>query len=399
MIMIFLSASKCNTGDKFSNKGIIENDVFKAEIVKEGYIDCFPNKSLVVSCEEISGIYEINCEASAIEFINQELYIASDKRLPDYAKSESPIFKISFPIPENPNIVPVDSEVILGAEKFEDLSSTVDGEYLFAITAFDRQRVNAVASFDKNFDRFNNLIYWKPGALENIKVVNNKARYGIESSTSLRQLMKEALNPIAENIYKVKDFDYFKIEGLSWVADDKLLIGVREIGENYNNSIYTIIILEMLMDREDDIFSVTSINYLYHVENKDLNRKIKKKRKLGLSGLEYDERSGSLFMLTSYEPVGKKEVCDKQIGAYIWVLDETAIRNGESPNPIMNIDGTPIHFKHKAEGITLLGNNTFIVVGDDDRVTGHEQLNKPELEFKRYHNQMPYTILKIFPSK
>ena len=373
----------CN--EQKSNNEQIQN---YAIIKKEGTLECFKRINDYLSCESSAVDPPVNCEISAVTYYNQKLVLGSDKNFPDHASSQSPIFEIAYPSSNTIQISPIENPEISNAQKFEDFTISPDQEFIFAITAFDRERLKEVEDYDKDFDRFNNLIYWKTGDAGNAKILHDTTRYGIHSSVSLRRKILKAMNNSTFNL-PVKDIKHFKIEGLAYYSSNRLLLGIREIGEDYMNAKYTFLILSVELG---DNFQIQSIKVLYFTPQSQLADITDT---LGISSLEYNPKTKNLYVLTSYEPRGNVEKCDENIGAYLWVLPQDSLVNNGSPVIIRNPDQTPIHFAHKAEGISLIDDNTFFIVHDDDRITGRSQVTDPKNQFKRYHNQAAYSIVEL----
>lgn len=359
-----------------------------AIIKKEGTLECFKRVNDYLSCESSTDSLPINCEISAVTYYNQKLVLGSDKNFPDHAISQSPIFEIAYPINSTIQKSFMENQEIFNAQKFEDFTISPDQEFVFAITAFDRGEINIDKNYIKDFDRFNNLIYWKVGEAEKAKIIHDTTRFGIRSSVSMRRRILKALNNSTVDL-PVININHFKIEGLAYYSSNRLLLGIREIGVHFTKAVSTFLILSAELS---DDFKIKGIKVFYFKPQSQLAGIT---TPLGISGLEYDPKTKNLYVLTSYEPRGVVEKCDEDIGAYFWVLTQNSLVNNGSPLIIRNPDQTPLHFAHKAEGISLIDNNTFFIVHDDDQITGRNLVTDPENQFKRYHNQAAYSIVEL----
>ena len=110
---------------------------------------------------------------------------------------------------------------------------------------------------------------------------------------------------------------------------------------------------------------------------------------IAISSIEYNKYTNSLFLLTSYESAIDGEITDESVGAFLWELSLEKLWNNQDPGLLINI-----HFAHKAEGITIINKNKMMVIHDDDRVLGRENITNPDTQFFRQHNQNAYTILE-----
>ena len=52
-------------------------------------------------------------------------------------------------------------------------------------------------------------------------------------------------------------------------------------------------------------------------------------------------------------------------------------------------------FAHKGEGVAVINKKRVIIIHDDDRVLGRENIENPETQFSRQPHQAAYTIVDI----
>ena len=203
-----------------------ETKPLSAEIIKEGYIECFKD-----SYRNSKGEIQF-CEASGVVFDSKSLIIASDKVIP----KKSSVFKISYPIKGKTNIEKYFShEFIKNSSKIEDLSISPDRKFIFATTAFDRKMKNS----DK-WDSYNIFLYWKTGFEDKPTVISPSK--GEKPVTSI---------PLRKHFGKILKTAYYKIEGLAILPKNKILFGVRSLGKSYKNFNFTIKILQVSYDLQN----------------------------------------------------------------------------------------------------------------------------------------------------
>ncbi len=353
-------------------KNKIENNEIKAKIIGQGNINVFPYGLTNEAGDTV------NCEASAVVFLknSNSFIIASDK--PIYNKSS--VFTIPYSLPlKQSNINYNLSPEFIESKKIEDMSIAPDSKLVFAITAFDRVKKNNA------FDTYNNLMYWYEDKPSDINLVQSSSNFGVRSSVQLRKRFSEVL--------KNKNFPdgmpYYSIEGLMALPDKKLVFGIRAIGKSYINFKYTNILIETNYRFEEDRLVLDEkFKLIYKFTPEDT---LSIKRPLGLAGIEYDPYNKQILMLTSYEI----QENDEGLGAYIWVLSLDNLKNNKPPELVRKSNGKPLLLAHKAEGITIIDKKTIFVINDDDRVKGRNFITNEETQFKREHNQAPYTIIKF----
>jgi hypothetical protein len=244
------------------------------------------------------------------------------------------------------------------AVKYEALTITLDGRYVIATTGFDR-----VKERSPEWNSYNTLLIWPTERPEDVHVVEPTTINGITSSVSLRRNFARVLT--------TDEFPdgmpYFKIEGISVVPGNKLLIGIREMGATYMDFRYVI--------------KIVSVSY--HITT-DGQLQLQKDFKLIY---DYD----CIYILTSFEDLNPKKI----LGGYLWLLSMNDLRNQNPPTLVMEKGKNhPLIFDHKAEGIAVLDDSTrLFIVNDNDRVLQNGTSGSPgEIPYRKPF-QAPYVIV------
>jgi hypothetical protein len=342
-------------------------------IIDHGLITCFPANT------KDSSDKLFFCEASGVLYYNKMVYIASDR---DYPGTSS-IFTVPFSIPFSnygADMKVIDQPFINNALKWEDMSISPDQQFIFAITGFDR-----VKKGSHEWDNFNELVYWPANNIDSAKILCETDSGGMKSSLLLRHRISKVL---ADHDFP-DGMPYFKTEGLAILPGNKMLIGIREYGSDYEHFKYAFKILQCTyqvngntIERNDDLKAIYNIDSL-RIPGNTLP--------LGLSSMEYDPVTGRIYILTTYED---NNATAPRIGSYIWVLTPDDLYYGNRPTAVRDASGKPLHFTHKAEGITVVNSTTLLVICDDDRYLAPLE-NNPDLI--RQPNQSVYYILALQP--
>jgi hypothetical protein len=280
------------------------------------------------------------------------VYVASDRDFP----GSSAMFTLPFSLPlanYGADVKVVDQSVINNARKWEDMSISPDGRFIFAITGFDRVKAGS-----HSWDNFNALVYWPAGVIDSAKLLCETDSGGVKSSLILRQRISKVL---ADAEFP-DGMPYFKTEALCVLPGERLLIGIREYGKDYNNFHYAFRILQCTytvagntIQLNDDLKEIYRRDSLFAAGNKN---------SLALSSMEYDPLTDRIWFLTSYEDnSGTTPVT----GAYLWMLNLPDLEAGKPPVVVRNSTGFHQHFTHKAEGITIVNPTTLLIICDDDR--------------------------------
>ena len=309
-------------------------------IVGEGLIDCFP-PGLQDPQQDL-----VYCEASGVAMQNGQLLLASDKDIP----IGSAVFSIQHeqgePVPDS--LAYMNAEVIKSVKKIEDLAITPDKKYLIATTAFDRYLPK-----NAKWDFYNSIIYWPVGKPEAADIAMQSQRDGVFSSVSFRQQLIDLLG-----------HPYFKVEGLSTLPNDKLILGVRELGQSYKKFDYKVLIisLDYSVNQHGKLVLGTDLNIVLNF--KPDTHGLGLPRDIGLSSLEYIPSTDSVFISTSWEK-------NAQLGGCIWqVSREQLMACKGRPTVLLDALNKPLLFKNKIEGIASIDPDKVFAIHDDDRETG-----------------------------
>lgn len=348
--------------------------VLTGEIVHRGVIDCF---EAGLTSDEGLRVY---CETSAIVFDGQRLVMASDKPVP--GDGNSAVFSFDYSGQGSIKGTPeyLTSTPFINAIKYEDMTITPDGQYVIASTGFDR-----IKSDSNEWDGFNTLLFWPVSDPQSVRLVSPSAKGGVASSVSLRQKFSQAL--LSEEF--PDEVPYFKVESLAAIPGNRLLFGIRELGVRYDQFVYAFKILSVdyrVIDGALELIDDFELIYDF-----DLGAKTLPRNSSALSSIEYDPNRDQLFLLTSFE----EGETDEDIGGALWTLPLDSLKSGTPPDPVRTPEGKPVSFAHKSEGVTILGRDLLMIIHDDDRVLGREQVTNPETQFSRQAHQGAYTLVSI----
>ncbi len=339
-----------------------KNKVQYVEIVQEGYFSCFENGLQ-------SKDKPMWCEASAIHYDGQKLYLANDKEMPD---ERSSVFywnwKNNF-ADTSTNANYLANPVLKKGLKYEDFASTPDGKYILLTTAFDRVKGKG----NTEWDGYNSLVYWEKDEQQDVKVVSFN---GTDStSISLREPIAKVLST---NEYP-EGMPYFKIEGMA-VTDKKIIWGVREYGKKYDEFQYAAKLISVSYKVQNNrIVIQNDFQILADIDVKLLAPQILET--VAISSIEYDKYNNRFYILTSFEDGDK-------IGAYLWTATFNELQSGKI-HLMKSKDGNLIKFNNKAEDMTIVSKNKILIIHDDDRVL--TEINGQ----KRKPNQAGYSLIGV----
>ena len=314
-----------------------------ASIEKEGLIDCF-------QAGLQAGGKEVWCEASAVLYDNANLTIASDKDMPNtdaavfyWAYSESNMFaKPATYFTQN---------LLKTSQKYEDFALTPDRKTAFLTTGFDRVKEGST-----EWDSYNALLYWPVN--QNPQQIQPKAvnlKTGEKFSMGLRAALSQALR----SAEFPNGMPYFKVEGFA-ATNDKLYFGIREEGKKYDDFKYKAKVLTVSYSFASDSLVVSNdFQTLADIDIAALQPNLPKP--LALSCIEYDAQRKIFWVLTSMESETQGNC------AYLWWATESDLKNNKLHLVNDKASGQPLKFTHKAEDLTLIGNNRLFVIHDDDR--------------------------------
>ena len=356
----------------------------KAKIHSNGLIDAFLDGLKYADNETVY------CEVSAVVYDGKHLIFANDKPIPnDSTATRSPIFFIDFAdFPAAPTGF-YTAPPLVEAQKFEAFTITPDGKYVIATTAFDR----VDASGDSKFDNYNTLLMWPVDSPDSAKVISPSTENGVTSSVHLRKYISSILK--TERF--PDDVPYFKIESITAVPNNQILLGIREFGKDYQPSNFeyaTKLISVSYQIIEDEVILLNDFQLVYDF---DPSKKLGNfDYPVGLSSIEYDKFNDRLYLLTSYERDAAGAKTDEDIGAFLWSLplDEFYAKR-ELELVIDSSTLEPIFFAHKAEGIAVINEHELIIVHDDDKITGRSKIENPKTQFSKKPHQFAYTIIQF----
>jgi len=392
IFVIFISIIGCN-----------EDKPYIGKIIREGYFECFPQN---VTYDNQS---PVSAEISGVLYYHNKIILINDKKVPGTTSVLTAPYKLPF---EPKDVEYIGNQKIKNASKFEDITITPNLRYIFYITSFDR-----VKKDKPGLDSYNTLLYNDLDSTEGEKIAYPFVRNGVESSLLMRYQIRKSLS----NAKYRTGPPYFKVEGIAALPEKILLLGIREIGNSYSDFEYTITIIGAHYEITDGNFYFTEpLRIMWQFDPAQDYPLLK--NPLGLSSIEYDSFNKQLYVLTSYE----HGETDDQIGSYLWILplknfmrrqlekkksdryftthqkfggkkikEHKKIFLESSPILVMQNDFKPLHFAHKAEGVTVLDRNSVLIFADDDRITGTELITDPENQFKRKLNEAAYYIVEF----
>jgi len=317
----------------------------------------------------------VNCEVSGVVRSGDQLILVNDKQMP--SPGSPAVFTLRLDgqrINAEPVYLP--GETLRKADKYEALTSTLDGRYILASTAFNKEGT----AQKPELDALNTLLYWPQGAPEQAKVLAPSSRGGVTSSRGLR-----------DKISQVIGSPYFQVEALTITPDKQLLVGIRKHGQNSKVADFSFLLLAVPLIQEGNELTLgDSFTKVLDLKPEDLTRKLGlpdgSHPELGISGIEYDRYSKNRFYaVTSFEK-------ENTLGGYLWVLPLEQGKVGQ-PQPVKGGDGKPVAFANKPEGVEILDRRHVLVVHDDDRVKV-----KPSADGNvREDHEFAYSVVTLTP--
>lgn len=348
---------------------------FVADAIEHGSVDCFeagrhrtePGKTHKLAY----------CEGSAVVYDGRRLVLASDKPIPGEARTS--VFEVEVQGPARTGVIRyLQGSGYAHARKFEDATLTPDGRRVFLSTGFDRVMPGRDA-----WNGYNVLLTYDVGSPDAPQVVTADERPA-RTSVGLRDVLRPHLPTRAFP----EGAPYFKVEGVAALPDQRLLLGVRELGASYKAFEYAVIVLEARwLENEAGhvMIDADSVRVAYRRDHVDVAG-----RRVGLSSIERDPDSGTLFLLASYEEEGPD--AHRNLGGFLFTLDEETLAADGPLRPVGQPDGRPLHFVHKPEGLTFIGDGRALLLFDDDRVL---ECGVPGHVHKRQPHQTPIAILEL----
>ncbi len=331
-------------------------------VMKENIMDCFEEGIRF----DDGKIY--NCELSAVAEYKGALLFGNDKNTSEV----SPMLMVGvndlLNNLKNPPLA-LKQEEFFAIRKMEDFAFTPDKKFLLLSSGFDRLDEN-----NPEWDAYNTLLQWEiiGDEFHYVDGVENK---GIMSSKNLRNKFLDLLKS-----------SHMKIEGLMILPGNRLVFGVRETGEDFNNPIYTSTFIQCTYKITDGKMILNNDMKIVYKFNSDAARK-----GLGLSSMTYDPERNMVFITSSYEhgEEGKQE-----LGSYIWKLPLSDFNDKKPPQLIYLSDSDPLFMPHKAEGISVLENGDLFIIHDNDRVDIPVNLPDGKVVSRKPH-QAVYSIVRL----
>lgn len=368
-------------------------------ILLAGVLCCLSTTSVMAATAEsvqhfiapcFSPVQKVNCEVSGVVRSGAGLILVNDKRMPTPAGSA--VFTMQ--LKDDRAIGPptyLENQVLSQADKYEALTTTLDGKFVIASTAFNKE-----GTLDNpGLDVLNTLVYWPVIAPDQAKVLSPSTRGGITSSRELREKIFKAidLHKQQEGGAHSPATSYFQVEALTTAPDDTLLIGLRKYGQDSKTATFSFLLLSVSLKQLDgelmlgDAFKVI-LNLTPDKLARELGLPDGSLAELGLSGIEFDRYNNDRFYaVTSFE---KGDV----LGGYLWMLPLEKGAAGQ-PQPVRGKDGAPIKFANKPEGVEVLDQHRVLVVHDDDRV----KVKDDENGSVRKDYEFTYSVINLAPTQ
>ncbi|WP_280041028.1 hypothetical protein [Pseudomonas sp. Hg5Tf] len=317
----------------------------------------------------------INCEVSAVVRTGDQLILANDKPVP--GKGGRSLFTVNLKgddLSGNPTYLRGDT--LKDADKYEALTTSLDGRYVIASTAFN-----------KDVAAMSTIVYWPVGESSAAKAL--AAYADAPKPTPLREQISSAIGS-----------PYYQIEGITIApsqaakldsTDGQLMLGIRKHGKSSKEDFR----FDFLLLSADVKFTGGTLVLQSPFKKVRIDVPEDYGDELGLSGIEYDRyNKDRLYAVTSLEKERKDaagNVVGSEIGGFLWVLP---FADGKPGNPVRvtRQDGTALKFSNKPEGVEVLDNKQILVVHDDDRV----EVETSDTGIKRGDSEFGYSVI-TFP--
>ncbi len=364
VFLVFIPAllfTQCKTSRPAATATAAAGGTSQATITKEGFFDCFES-GLTAAGQPVW------CEASAVLYDGNKVFLANDKDMPDQRTS---VFywtaKRGFPDTSKPATYLM-NPVFKSGTKFEDFACTPDNRIIFLSTGFDRVKPGST-----DWNKYNTIFYWQNGNENDPRVLS--ASHTDSTSVFLRDKISKVLTSPAFP----QGMPYFKIEGLA-ATEDKLYFGIREEGKKFDDFAYKTKIVTVgfhisngAIELGDDYKVLTDFNVA--LAQPGITEHI------GISSIEYDRFNNRFIILTSYEN-GEK------LGAYLWTATLSELEKNQL-SPVKDASGKILSFNHKGEDIAIISKSKLLIIYDDDRVktTVGGQTRQP--------NQAAYSVVEF----
>ncbi len=357
---------------------------YRAKITVNGSIPAFAEG---LKYDNGESVY---CEVSAVVYDGEHLIFSNDKPIPsDSITKRSPVFFMKYAdFPAKPTGF-YTAPAFMDTQKIEAFTLTPDEKYVIATTAFDRVHPSGGAKFDY----FNTLLMWTVGKPDSVKVISPSTRDGVTSSVRLRE---KILSILKSNRFD-DEIAYFKLESITALPNQKIILGVREFGKDYKRDNFDYVIKLIAVSYEifeDEIILADDFQVIYDFDPTEKLAGFD--LPVGLSSIEYDKYHNRLYFLTSYEDNTKDFIKDEDIGAFLWVLPLDDLDGEKELQLVTYKDSSErLLFAHKAEGLAVINEKELLVVHDDDRVTGRRNIKNHLTQFSKKPNEFAYSIVEF----
>jgi hypothetical protein len=320
-----------------------------AILKEEGLFDCFP-----AGLQDSTGA-PVYCQTSPVLYDGTNIYFASSQPIPGEGYSSLFSMPFSDSKPATDTITYLTGEKFLQAQNYESMAISSDGEYVFAMTGFDR-----VNSESAELNGYNMLLAWPTADPSKVQVVSaTTTTEGVTSSVSMRNKFIQLLNNVT----------YFKISGMTAIPGKYLLFGVSEMGESAENfePVFKIITVPYTISADTGEITLSD-KFLVKYTFDPAAAHPEIQHKLSLSSVEYDPYQNRLLILTSYNEGNSVET----VGGYLWMLTIDDLNNARLPQLVTNPDGTPFEFAYKPDGLTVIDKNVYLVANNIGTLPGRE---------------------------
>jgi len=339
-----------------------------AEIIYDGYFQCFEDSLMQDNGKPFT------CEPSTVVYLNNKVFIANDKVFP--FNNSSLFCFILQDTSSLDNYTNFTDSIFYLVNKYEASTHTLDKKFIIFSSAY-----SYATSHPEHGQKYNTTIYFNPDDISNNGILHFAKNSGF-SSVDVKEGIKSAL--------KSDSFpngpDYLKLEGMAIFPDNKLIFGIREFGDAYDDFQYTITFLQANFQQTDTNIELTSeITKTYDFFPSDTLDIL---FPLGLSSVEFNWFDSTIYFVTSHETGHfTSEIC-----SYVWYISIDDFFNQKPAEILKDKNNEPLKFIHKIEGLTIIDKNTLLLIADDDRITGVGETNP---SFTRSLNEAYWCVVKI----
>jgi len=360
ILSIILFCLACKPQQSLVNKEAAKD--YATFVLEEALMTCFPEGV------EFDNGKPYNCEFSAVAVMGDDLVFGNDKNT---SKTSNVVLGNAELLKEgkmkNPRTV--DEKPLYNMRKIEDFAFTPDGEMMFLTSGFDRLKKG-----DNSWDAYNCLLAWDIKE-NNFQMIGGVEDGGIMSSKEYRY-----------QFLKILRSEHMKIEGLMVLPGNRLVFGVREMGEHFENPTYTSTFIECTYKKNDDEILITSpFKIKYRLDTAPA------RKDLGLSSMYFDNEKQMIYVTSSYEAgeEGKQE-----LGGFIWSISLADYEEGKQATLIKDKNNQAFKLRHKVEGITKMKDGNYFIMYDNDRTDIPVRLNNGT-SVSRQKNQGVYSIVTL----